>query len=203
MLTVDGRARQLVILSGKGGTGKTSLNATFAHLSSLAKPAHPPVFVDADVDAANLSLVMQPLPMTTNEFWGGWLAEINGTECTGCGKRFTTYEKMERMPLLVVKKDARREPFDSQKIRSGIVRACQKRPVSVETIDAMVSRVEQAVYKVNEGEITTRQIGEYVMAELKRVDEVAYVRFASVYRQYENLEEFKNELEQLAKVGIR
>lgn len=89
MLTVDGRARQLVILSGKGGTGKTSLNATFAHLSSLAKPAHPPVFVDADVDAANLSLVMQPIPMTTNEFWGGWLAEINGTECTGCGKCVT------------------------------------------------------------------------------------------------------------------
>lgn len=118
-------------------------------------------------------------------------------ECANCGRRFTTYEKIEIMPLLVVKKDKSREPFDSQKIRNGIIRASEKRPVSSTDIDSIVSKVEQAVYNTMESEITTRQIGEMVMQHLKALDEVAYVRFASVYRQFTDVSSFLEELHQL------
>ena len=108
-------------------------------------------------------------------------------ECMQCGRRFTTYEKIELVPLLVVKKDKRREPFDSEKIRNGIIHACEKRPVSLSQIDAIVARIEQNVYNAMEAEVTTLQIGEMVMEELKKLDEVSYVRFASVYRQFTDI----------------
>jgi transcriptional repressor NrdR len=114
-----------------------------------------------------------------------------------CGRRFTTYEKIELVPLLVVKKDKRREPFDSQKIRNGILHACEKRPVSLTEIDSIVTRIEQGVYNAMEAEVTTRQIGEMVMEELKKLDEVAYVRFASVYRQFTDISSFMEELTKL------
>lgn len=118
-------------------------------------------------------------------------------ECMQCGRRFTTYEKIEMAPLMVVKKDKRREPFDTRKIKSGIVHACEKRPVSLADIDAVVARVEQRVYNAMEEEITTQRIGEMVMGELKRLDEVAYVRFASVYRQFTDISSFMEELTKL------
>jgi transcriptional repressor NrdR len=114
-----------------------------------------------------------------------------------CGRRFTTYEKIELVPLLVVKKDKRREPFDSQKIRNGILHACEKRPVSLTEIDGIVTRIEQSVYNAMEAEVTTRQIGEMVMAELKKLDDVSYVRFASVYRQFTDVSSFMEELTKL------
>ena len=118
-------------------------------------------------------------------------------ECTNCGRRFTTYEKIEMAPLLVVKRDSRREPFDASKIKSGIIHACEKLPVSMQQIDAIVSRVEQSAYNAMDGEINTRRIGEMVMAELKELNEVAYVRFASVYRKFTDLGSFMDELTQL------
>ena len=118
-------------------------------------------------------------------------------ECTNCGRRFTTYEKIEMAPLLVVKRDSRREPFDGSKIKSGIIHACEKLPVSMQQIDAIVGRVEQAAYNVMDGEITTQRIGEMVMGELKGLNEVAYVRFASVYRKFTDLGSFMDELTQL------
>jgi transcriptional repressor NrdR len=118
-------------------------------------------------------------------------------ECIQCGRRFTTYEKIELVPLLVVKKDKRREPFDSQKIRNGILHACEKRPVSLTEIYGIVTRIEQSVYNTMEAEVTTRQIGEMVMEELKKLDEVAYVRFASVYRQFTDISSFMEELTKL------
>lgn len=118
-------------------------------------------------------------------------------ECMQCGRRFTTYEKIELVPLLVVKKDKRREPFDSQKIRNGILHACEKRPVSLTEIDGIVTRIEQSVYNAMEAEVTTRQIGEMVMAELKKLDDVSYVRFASVYRQFTDVSSFMEELTKL------
>jgi len=118
-------------------------------------------------------------------------------ECTQCGKRFTTYEKIEAVPLLVVKNDGRREPFDSQKIRGSILHACEKRSVSLSEIDAMVSRIERDAYNGMEQEVTTRRIGEMVMEELKSRDQVAYVRFASVYRQFTDISSFMDELTKL------
>ena len=118
-------------------------------------------------------------------------------ECTRCGRRFTTYEKIELMPLLVVKRDNRREPFDATKIKNGVIHACEKLPVSMQQIDAIVSRIEQAAYNTMEGEITTQRIGDMVMAELKQLNDVAYVRFASVYRQFKDINTFMSELNKL------
>ena len=118
-------------------------------------------------------------------------------ECTQCGRRFTTYEKIEAIPLLVVKKDGRREPFETQKVRSSILHACEKRSVSLAEIDAMVSRIEHAAYNGADSEVSTRRIGELVMDELKSRDQVAYVRFASVYRQFTDISSFMNELTKL------
>lgn len=118
-------------------------------------------------------------------------------ECTNCGRRFTTYEKVELNPLFVVKRDGRREMFDSQKIKAGIIHACDKLPVSMQEIEQIVSRVEQKCYATMEGEIPTEQIGDIVMMELKNLNDVAYVRFAAVYRKFTDLGTFMEELQKL------
>ncbi len=122
-------------------------------------------------------------------------------ECLHCGRRFTTYEKIETSPLMVIKKDMRREPFDADKIKKGLLAACQKRPVSVKDIDAVVEKVEKMVYSIGEDELHSRRIGEAVMDELKILDEVAYVRFASVYRQFTDVGSFMDELNKLVTEG--
>ena len=118
-------------------------------------------------------------------------------ECMNCGRRFTTYEKIEMLPLMVVKRDGRREAFDPQKIKGGIIHACEKLPVSMPQIDAMTSRIEQAAYATMEGEISSQRIGDMVMQELKTVNDVAYVRFAAVYRKFTDLGTFMDELQKL------
>jgi transcriptional repressor NrdR len=115
-------------------------------------------------------------------------------ECLRCGRRFTTYEKIETSPLMVIKKDMRRESFNPDKIKRGLLHACQKRPISVKDIDAIIEKVEKLVYASGEEEINSRRIGEAVMDELKQLDEVAYVRFASVYRQFKDIDTFMQEL---------
>jgi len=120
-------------------------------------------------------------------------------ECAGCGKRFTTYEFVEEVLPMVVKKDGRREPFDRSKILVGIKKACEKRPISVDVIEEIADRVEQACRDYPDKEIPSAVIGERVMAELHDLDEVAYVRFASVYRQFRDADEFLEELEDLRK----
>ncbi len=117
-------------------------------------------------------------------------------ECEKCGRRFTTYEKVDTIPLMVVKKDKRREPFDSEKLRQGIRKACEKRPVSMSDVDELTSRIEMRAY-ANDQEITSAEIGEMVMDGLKELDKVSYVRFASVYRQFTDLENFIEELNKL------
>ena len=118
-------------------------------------------------------------------------------ECVGCGRRFTTYEKIEAQQLLVIKKDHSRELFDPKKLRSGIIAACHKRPVSAGEIENIVTSVEQKAYNSLQEEITTIKIGEMVMEELRKLDEVAYVRFASVYRQFTDIPSFMSELNRL------
>ena len=118
-------------------------------------------------------------------------------ECINCGRRFTTYEKMELSPLYVVKKDGRREGFDSRKIKAGILHACDKLPVSMQQIDDIVTRVEQKAYATMEGEIPSEKIGDMVMAELKELNDVAYVRFAAVYRKFTDVGTFMDELQKL------
>ena len=120
-------------------------------------------------------------------------------ECTRCLKRFTTYEKVESVPLMVIKKDKTRQAFDREKLLNGLLRACEKRPVSVDTLEKMVDEIEGQILNSLKREITTREIGEMVMARLKDVDEVAYVRFASVYRQFRDINTFMDELRKLLK----
>lgn len=118
-------------------------------------------------------------------------------ECDACGNRFTTYERVEDSLPLVIKKDGRREPFDRRKILLGIQKACEKRPISMEVIEGMVGRIEQGVMKLGENEIDAKTIGERVMSELHQLDQVAYVRFASVYREFKDINEFFSELKGL------
>lgn len=118
-------------------------------------------------------------------------------ECDECGRRFTTYEKYEEAPLVVVKKDGRREAFDRRKILNGILRACEKRPVSLASIEAVVSDIERDIRAAADGELESVRIGELVMEHLRQLDEVAYVRFASVYRQFKDINRFMQELEKL------
>ncbi len=118
-------------------------------------------------------------------------------ECTVCGQRFTTYERVEEIPLLVIKKDGRREAFDRQKILNGLIRACQKRPVSLEQLEELAAGVEKELRSRLEREVTSGEIGEMVMERLLALDEVAYVRFASVYRQFKDIEKFEQELHKL------
>ena len=115
-------------------------------------------------------------------------------ECLSCQKRFTTYETVESLPIVAVKKDNSREPFDRNKILRGMVRACEKRPVSMADLEAAVAEIEQIVQNSLEREIPTGKIGELVMERLKPLDEVAYVRFASVYRQFKDINSFMHEL---------
>jgi transcriptional repressor NrdR len=122
-------------------------------------------------------------------------------ECLGCAKRFTTYEYVEDILPMVVKKDGRREQFDRQKIMTGIKKACEKRPISMEAIDKLVENVEQACQEVQAEEISSTLIGEKIMNELKAFDGVAYVRFASVYRQFRDVGEFMSELKDLLSKG--
>ena len=118
-------------------------------------------------------------------------------ECISCGRRFTTYEKIEVQQLLVIKKDNSRELFDPQKLRNGIIAACHKRPVSAAAIEKIVNSIEQLAYNNLQEEITTRQIGEMVMEALRKLDEVAYIRFASVYRSFTDIPTFMQELKAL------
>ncbi|ADQ06946.1 ATP-cone domain protein [Caldicellulosiruptor hydrothermalis 108] len=118
-------------------------------------------------------------------------------ECLKCQKRFTTYEKVERQPILVIKKDNRREEFDRNKILNGIIKACQKRPVSIEQMNKIVDEIENEIYNSMREEISSREIGEMVMEKLKKIDEISYVRFASVYRQFKDINTFLEELQKL------
>lgn len=118
-------------------------------------------------------------------------------ECIECGKRFTTYEKIEKIPLIVVKKDGNRESYDRNKLLNGIIKACEKRPVSMSEIEKIVDDIEIALSNSLEKEVTSVAIGEMIMNKLKDVDEVAYVRFASVYRQFKDLNTFMEELKKL------
>lgn len=126
----------------------------------------------------------------------GW-AIRRRRECVGCGKRFTTYEKIENPVILVIKKDGRREPFDIEKVKKGIIKACEKRPVAMKDIDNLVSAIEKKVYNSLEQEVSTESLGEMVMDGLKELDQVAYVRFASVYRQFKDINTFRDELNKL------
>ncbi len=118
-------------------------------------------------------------------------------ECTQCGKRFTTYEKIEEIPIRVIKKDGNRQAYDRNKIIRGIVRSCEKRPVTTDQIESMVDDIEKTIFNSLEKEITSVEIGELVMKKLKSVDEVSYVRFASVYRQFKDLNSFMEELKKI------
>jgi transcriptional repressor NrdR len=126
----------------------------------------------------------------------GW-AIRRRRECVGCGKRFTTYEKIENPVILVIKKDGRREPFDIDKVKKGIIKACEKRPVAMKDIDTLVSAIEKKVYNSLEQEVPSDMLGELVMDGLKELDQVAYVRFASVYRQFKDINTFRDELNKL------
>jgi transcriptional repressor NrdR len=118
-------------------------------------------------------------------------------ECTACGRRFTSYETIEEIPYVVVKKDGRREPFDRKKLRAGLVKACEKRPVPPARLDAIVDEIETRLHDSEEREMATGQIGSLVMERLRELDKVAYVRFASVYRKFEDVDEFFTELKSL------
>jgi transcriptional repressor NrdR len=120
-------------------------------------------------------------------------------ECLGCAKRFTTYERIEEILPLVIKKDGRREPFDRSKIFTGMTKACEKRPISINTIERAVDRIEQSFQDKGEKEIESTGVGEKVMSELHEIDEVAYVRFASVYRQFKDVTDFMKEVGRILK----
>lgn len=119
--------------------------------------------------------------------------------CDVCGKRFTTYEKVETIPLIIIKKDNNREQYNRGKIESGVLRACYKRPVSAEDIQQTVNSIETQIFSLEEKEISSSTIGEIVMEELKNLDEVAYVRFASVYREFKDVNTFMDELKKILK----
>jgi transcriptional repressor NrdR len=119
-------------------------------------------------------------------------------ECLGCKRRYTTYERVEEILPVVVKKDGRRESFDRTKILSGLKKACEKRPISTATIETVTDRIEKRIQEMGESEIESRIVGEEVMKELHQLDQVAYVRFASVYREFKDIDQFMDELKSLA-----
>ena len=118
-------------------------------------------------------------------------------ECLKCSKRFTTYEMIESLPIIVIKKDKTRETFDREKLLNGLMRACEKRPVSIETLEKIIDEIETIIQNSLDREVHSEKIGELVMEKLKTVDEVAYVRFASVYRQFKDINTFMDELSKL------
>ena len=118
-------------------------------------------------------------------------------ECLKCGKRFTTYEYIEDVSMMVIKKDGRREPFDRKKILAGVMRACEKRPISMEKMEDVVTQVERGIQKKYDREVLASRIGELIMERLKALDDVAYVRFASVYRQFKDVGQFMEELKDI------
>ena len=120
-------------------------------------------------------------------------------ECANCGKRFTTYETVETTPILVVKNNGNRQAFDANKLKNGIIKSCEKRPVPMWKIDKLVEDIQKKIYNSLEQEVTSKQIGEMVMEGLKEIDEVSYVRFASVYRSFKDISTFMKELEKLQK----
>lgn len=115
-------------------------------------------------------------------------------ECLKCGRRFTTYERIEEVAQMVIKKDGRRENFDRWKLKAGLLKAVEKRPVSLDQVDAMIDEIERKLFNSTDHEVTTEAIGEAVMSKLRQLDEVAYVRFASVYRNFKDFNEFMSEL---------
>jgi transcriptional repressor NrdR len=119
-------------------------------------------------------------------------------ECISCHERFTTYEAAELLMPRVIKNDGTRQPFDEDKLRAGIQRALEKRPVSIEEIEACITRIKQCLRATGERELPSREVGEVVMAELRKLDQVAYVRFASVYRSFQDINEFREEIERLS-----
>jgi transcriptional repressor NrdR len=121
-------------------------------------------------------------------------------ECLVCGRRFTSYERIDEIPYMVVKKDGRRERFERQKLVAGLLKACEKRPVRVAALEAIADKVEATLQEKPDREIATDDIGAYVMRELRHLDQVAFVRFASVYRNFRDIDEFKNELNDLLRV---
>ena len=120
-------------------------------------------------------------------------------ECVECGRRFTTFERIEETPILVIKRNGERQLFRVEKIKNGIIRACEKRPVTSNQIDEMTARIEKQVLSTTEKEIESSAVGELVMSELEKIDKVAYIRFASVYKQFEDVSKFKEFIEILAK----
>lgn len=118
-------------------------------------------------------------------------------ECDVCGRRFTTYEKVETLPVVVIKKDENRETYDRSKIEGGVLRACHKRPISVGQVGELVDEIEAVIFNKEIREISSREIGELVMEKLKKLDSVAYVRFASVYREFKDVNTFMNELRKI------
>jgi transcriptional repressor NrdR len=122
-------------------------------------------------------------------------------ECSHCHRRFTTYERVEETLPMVIKKDGRREPFDRMKILAGLQKACEKRPISVTVLEKLIERIEQRLQESGEREVHSREIGEQIMEEIQKLDEVAYVRFASVYRSFKDVNEFMNEVKELLEKG--
>ena len=122
-------------------------------------------------------------------------------ECLKCGHRFTTFEVIEKVPIIVIKRDGKREVFDRQKVTGGVLRACEKRPVTLEEVERIVQFVEKTLYNNMEKEVSSLKIGEMVLKKLREVDEVAYVRFASVYRQFRDVSEFNHEVKVLLQTG--
>ncbi len=120
-------------------------------------------------------------------------------ECLKCGKRFTTYEKIESVPIVVIKKDKSRQSFDREKLQRGIMNSCANRPVSIETIDNMLDEIEAEIYNSLAREVSSQKIGEMVMDKLRKIDDVSYVRFASVYKHFTDIETFQAELAKLSK----
>ena len=122
-------------------------------------------------------------------------------ECFNCGKRFTTYEVIETTPIMIIKRDNSREPFSREKLENGLLRACEKRPISLDQIEEVIDKVESRIYSSMEREVPSKTVGEYTMEYLKSLDEVAYVRFASVYRQFKDIHSFMTELQKLLDEG--
>jgi len=122
-------------------------------------------------------------------------------ECLSCGKRFTSYERIDQIPHLVVKKDGRREPFDREKVLAGLLKACQKRPVPVKTLEMVADRVEAMVQESPDREVPSVEVGEYLMERLRELDKVAFVRFASVYRDFKDVDQFMATLKGLLEAG--